>query len=139
MLIVDASVAISAFGTSPLTEPARQVLSAALPRAAPDIFPGECANALAKLVRVQTIRPEAARSAFMDIRTMVYDLLPSSDLVPEALSTALTLNHGVFDCIYLETARKLSARLITTDLAFIRKLEGRADEHLVLHLSDWRP
>lgn len=137
MVVIDADVALSAFADGPLRTRAQSVLGAASPAAAPDIFFGECANVLAKLVRLQKMTDFDARAAFSVLRALVQVTLPTVPLVERAFELALSLNHGVFDCLYLEVARSQGARLVTADRRFVDKLAGRPESTLVLHLSDW--
>ncbi len=138
MEVIDANVALHAFGDGPLNASARALLADAGSWRVPDIFRGECANALSRLVRMRRMDRDSAHDAFAMIRGMVGEPIPSAGLVPSAFNCALALNHGVFDCLHLEAARASGARLITADLRFVEKLRGTSDEGLILHLSDRR-
>jgi predicted nucleic acid-binding protein len=136
--VIDANVALYAFSDDPLKAPARTVLAETSAWRAPDIFLGECANALARLVRVRRMSEAFARDAMRILREATGDPIPSASLVAPAFGRALALNHGVFDCIYLEAARASGSRLITADRRLVEKLRGTSDEALIIHLSERR-
>ncbi len=138
MDVIDANVALYAFSDDPLKASARAILADAGAWRAPDIFLGECANALARLVRVRRMSEDFARDAMHLIREAAGDPIASAGLVAPAFGRALALNHGVFDCIYLEAARSAGSRLVTADRRFVDKLRGTPDEALIVHLSDRR-
>jgi predicted nucleic acid-binding protein len=80
-----------------------------------------------------------ARSAFDALSTLAGEPVTTTSFVLAAFQKSLELNHSVFACLYLETARSLGARFVTLDSRFLDKLRQTADETLALHLSDWRP
>ncbi len=83
--------------------------------------------------------PALARDSMAAIDRAPKEIVATSSLVMNAFDLALSLNHGVFDCLYLEVARSRSSRLITADTRLIGKLQGRPDAALAIHLADWRP
>jgi predicted nucleic acid-binding protein len=139
MEVIDANVAIYAFVEDPLTDRARAVLKAIDRWIVPDIFLGEVGNALSRLVRTRRMSPELARDSLTAVERAPKEIIATSALVTRAFDLAYSLNHGLFDCLYLEVARSRSSRLITADARLIRKLQGRPDASLVIHLADWRP
>jgi hypothetical protein len=138
VFVIDANVAIHAFVDDPLRPAASRILSDDARWRVPDIFLGECANALARLVRVRRMSEDFAKETLQVISDAAGEPIASLGLVPAAFNRAFALNHGVFDCLYLETARASGARLITADRRFVEKLRGTSDEGLILHLSDRR-
>ncbi|WP_293855639.1 type II toxin-antitoxin system VapC family toxin [uncultured Alsobacter sp.] len=139
MEVIDANSVLHAFSQGVLRQPGRLVLSSGASFLAPDIFEGECANALTRLVRVRQMQEMAARKALVTIRRVIGVVFATSGLVDRAFDRSLSLNHSVFDCLYLEGARDHGTRLITADERLITKLRGTPDANLVVHLADWRP
>lgn len=139
MEVIDANVAIYAFVRDPLAERARDVLKGVDHWIVPDIFLGEVGNAFGRLVRNGRMSPTLARDSLAAIDRAPKETVPTSALAMRAFDLAVSLNHGVFDCLYLEVARSRSSRLITADARLIAKLQGRPDASLVIHLADWRP
>lgn len=137
MIVIDANVAVAAFSANRHTETARRILGSATPITAPDIFPGEVANALSRLVRTRRVGPSFARSALREVMNRIDVILPTSALTGPAFEAALRLNHGVFDCLYLQAARTIGARLITFDEGFAAKVQATEDASFLMSSRDW--
>ena len=66
-------------------------------------------------------------------------LIAVDELIEPALLYACELRHPIYDLIYLETARRLDAQLVTADRRFIARIAGTDLARHVKLLSDWQP
>ena len=81
----------------------------------PDLFWVELANALWKAVRRSEISANDAESAISFVRDLDIATLPSLDLVPNALTLAVTHGRTVYDSLYVALAVQSKTDLITAD------------------------
>ena len=81
----------------------------------PDLFWVELANALWKAVRRGKISAEMAISAMSLVRDLGIPIIPSFDLLPQALSLALSHNRTVYDSLYVALAVQSKSEMITAD------------------------
>lgn len=66
----------------------------------------------------------AARKWLATVQSGGVNFYEDSDVLAEACSAAVRLNHSLQDCIYLELARKLGYSLVTGDRVLGRKGAG---------------
>lgn len=138
-LVIDASVAVKWLVPEEMSDAAEQLSSVSDRLVAPRLIMTEVANALVrKTIRGLLSRQEAAYH-FSTMPVLLPDLIDIDGLIEPALLNACTLRHPIYDLIYLETARKLDAQLITADRRFTDKLAGTDLARYVTLLSDWRP
>lgn len=123
MIVLDASVALKLLLPEADSAVALRLLRSPLALAAPDILPVELAAAIAKYHRRRLITLDEARAAAAAAVRVVTDLHPSQALLATAFELSLLLGHGVYDCLYLVLARRLSVPLLTAD----RRLHGKAE------------
>lgn len=137
--MVDASVALKWFVPEEMSGTAAILYGAGYQLVAPRLSATEIANALVcKTMRGELSRQEAAiRCA--SLGRYLPDLIDVDDLIAPAFETACLLRHPIYDLIYLETARRLDAQLITADRRFIAKLANTDLARHVTFLSDWQP
>ena len=134
--VVDASVAVKWFVRENLHEEALGLLDRSESLAAPDLIVTEATNiALKKVVRNEISR-EQAHVITIAISRYIPTLHPSADLAERALEIALTLNHPVYDCIYLACAETIDGILITADRKLCRSVHGSEFESLIRYLDD---
>lgn len=134
--VVDASVAIKWFVRETLHEPALDVLEARARIHAPDLIIAEVTNtAWKKSVRneIPRIQAEAIAAA---IRGYVQHLQASEALIERALAIAFTLNHAVYDCLYIAGAERIGSFLVTADQRLLNKTAGTAFETRIVHLEN---
>ena len=86
---------------------------------APRFFGIESANALWKMVRAGMMTEDEASDSLKAATNLVSDFCPDDDLVVEAFSEAVRLNHPGYDMLYFVLARRNAATLFTLD----RKLQ----------------
>ena len=82
---------------------------------APQLFAVETANALWKYRRTERLDDHAMRRRHNEALGLVSLWIPDTALFPEALALAARHDHPVYDCLYLVTARRFDARLLTAD------------------------
>lgn len=119
-LVIDASVALKWFVPEPGHEAAIALLRNGGDLLAPDWLLVEVANALWKQWRQNAIDPEQID----DILKMLGQILVLSDtrpLVGRASSLARSLDHPVYDCLYLALAEANHVPLVTDDRTLLRK------------------
>lgn len=123
MIVLDASVALKLLLPEADSAAALRLLDNPIVLVAPDILPVELAAAIAKYHRRRLITLDEARASAAAAGRVVTDLHPSRDLLAPAFELSLLLRHGVYDCLYLVLARRLSAPLLTAD----RRMHGKAE------------
>lgn len=115
MIVLDCSVAIEmALGT----EDGQAFMALALPEErtiAPSFLKIEAANVAWKHVRTGYIGGNQARGLFADAVALVDMFYPEEDLLAEALSESVRLEHSVYDMLYFVLARRQGATLFTCD------------------------
>jgi predicted nucleic acid-binding protein len=122
--VVDASVALKWYFDEAGSQQAEQLLDehAAGQRdlIAPELVVAEFANGIWKKVRRGECSPEIA-DAILDLwADDLPALLPSVSLAGRALDLAVTLDHPVYDCLYLAAAIAHEAGFATADRALAR-------------------
>ncbi len=123
-LVVDTSIAVKWVITEPATptEPGTEQALALLdqPLIAPDFLAIEFANVLWKRHR----RGEASTNQTLEALRILPDLLmlrPTTPYLEPALTLATTLDHPVYDCLFLACAIAHNTQLITADHRFATK------------------
>jgi predicted nucleic acid-binding protein len=134
--VVDASVAVKWFVRENLHEQALALLDHGAPLAAPDLVVTEVTNIAWKKVVRNEISRRQAHVITIAISRYIPALHPSVDLAERALEIALTLNHPVYDCIYLACAETIDGILMTADRRLHRSVHGSEFESLIRYLDD---
>ncbi|MGZ8364397.1 MAG: type II toxin-antitoxin system VapC family toxin [Caulobacteraceae bacterium] len=85
----------------------------------PEIWLAEAANALWRKV----LRTELSRTEAMAALGVLLEVEPGyishAELADRALRIAVTLNHPIYDCLYLACAEREDCELITADARFV--------------------
>lgn len=136
IIVVDASVAIKWFVREELHEQALLLLDHAEQLQAPDLIVTEVTNIAWKKSVRNEISDTQARIIAVAIRQYIPTLRPSTELTEQALDIALTLNHPVYDCLYLTCADGVAGVLITADRRLCNIVHGTAFEKTVRYLGD---
>jgi predicted nucleic acid-binding protein len=105
---------------------------------APDIVLTEAANVLWKAVKRALLTPEHADARLTNLPSFFNRLLPTFDLVPEALTLGMAVDVPVYDCVYVVAGRRAGANLVTADTKLMAKLAGTPDHSNVIHIADWK-
>ena len=136
-LVVDASVAIKWFVAEPDALAAERLLRVTNNLAAPRLLLTEIANGLRKNFFRKTIRRETVFASLSEAGRLIDTWHEDAPLLEEALEMSLTLNHPIYDCIYLSLARSLGAVCITADERLVGKVAGTKFARLTVGLTEW--
>jgi predicted nucleic acid-binding protein len=135
-LVIDASVACKWYLDEPLSDAARALADGDDLFAAPELVLTEVGNVLWRRLRAGDIGLRQAREAARHLPIMFAALTPANELLPRALDLAADLDHPVYDCMYLATAERCDAPLVTADDRLWRAVQGRRRLPKVRHLRD---
>ena len=131
MRVVDASVALKWVIDEAGSEAANSLAGESL--SSPSLLLAECANALWAKARRHEITAEEVVERLALLLGAPVLLVPVEELVEDATRLAVTLDHPVYDCLYLALAVREGTRLITADQQFVRA--ARRDRDLAGHLQ----
>ncbi|OYX12161.1 MAG: hypothetical protein B7Z15_10425 [Rhizobiales bacterium 32-66-8] len=138
-LIVDASVAVKWFVPEDESNEAERLFEKTVRLFAPTIILGEVANALWKVVRRGDMPREAGLEAVGELPGYFNLLFDTDTVLSAAFDMACDLDHPIYDCLYVESARRFDMPLLTADVRLIRKLAGTPYGGHVIPLAQWRP
>ena len=133
--VVDASVACKWFFEEDLSAEAEGLAAASIVLLAPDLIIAECANVAWRRVRDGQISTEQAEASLKALPAWFEILTPSAQLHEAAFRIAVSLNHPVYDCLYIALAARDDAPLVTADAALVRRVRNTPWENLVEHLG----
>ena len=117
--VVDASVAMKWLVPEPLSDQAARLLDHPASLSAPDLLLVEAANVLWRKTARREITGGEADRALAILDGSGIDLYPVRPLIARALELARTLEHPVYDCVYLALAGRERIPLVTADTRFI--------------------
>lgn len=128
-LVVDASVAIKWLVEEAGSDAADALRETHL--VAPAMIRIEVANVLRTLAARKSIAAAAAIDLFALFQTAPVVLVEHDDaLERRALDLATTLDHPVYDCLYLALAERMGLRMVSADRRFLRAIAGTPFEAL---------
>ena len=134
--VVDSSVAVKWYLDEIHSEAARSLVPSEL--TAPSLLLAECANVFWHRCKIGDITPEEAEYAYEAVTNAALELhdLPG-ELGQHALQIGLSLDHPMYDCVYLALAERLGTPLVTADTR-LKKAVSRHEryDHLVVSLSE---
>lgn len=135
--VIDASVAIKWFVQEEQREDALRFIDWREDLYAPDLIVTEVAGiAWKKCIRGE-IGQDQARFIAASINQYIGTIHPSVDLIRQALDIALSLNHSIYDCLYLACAERFDGVVITADQRLSNHAKGTALESRVCTLADF--
>ncbi len=114
-LVVDASVFVKLLLAETGSDRAFELASSADRLLAPDYLPTETASALWKMVRWRGLPTEAALESLEEAQRFPLELVPTEELLAEALAIACEIPHPLYDCLYLLLALRGGRTLATAD------------------------
>lgn len=91
----------------------------------PDVFWAEVGNVLWKAVRQRRQSRSDAEEALVEMIGRDFLTVSSIDLLPEALSIALSFDRAVYDSLYIALAEKTSSQLVTADERLANAMAAR--------------
>ena len=132
-LVIDACVAIKFVTQEQGTDQANAILASDNALIAPDLMQIEIAHGLWKKVASQELDQSEAIAGLAALPELFERFVPASALLRQAQTLSFTINHSIYDCIYLALALSEAAPLVTADKKFwnAAKRAGFA-EHLQL-------
>lgn len=89
----------------------------------PEIVFAEVANGLWARVHSRVARAEDVNGLLAVLNTYHFNVHPIRRDIERALSIANTLDHPIYDCIYLALAESLNVPLVTVDTRFLSALK----------------
>lgn len=122
-LVVDASVLLKWVLPEVHSEAARFVLSAS-DLLAPDLLWAEVGHVLWRRRRQGEFDAQAAQVMLLDLRSLEIRDFPVRPLLPAALNIAMSIDHALYDCIYLALAEDADCTVVTADRQFHRKVRN---------------
>ncbi|MDX2238488.1 MAG: type II toxin-antitoxin system VapC family toxin [Hyphomonadaceae bacterium] len=126
LLAVDASVVLAVL-LEEADRPAVDAMLSGRTLIAPEFMIVEVGNALWKAVRRNRFNPQRVGALLDGARTMVGRRTHDAALVDHAVSMALSLNHPIYDCLYLALAERMQAELVTLDKRLVALGSGIAN------------
>ena len=121
MKVADASVALKWFKQEPGSDEARALLLAE-PLIAPELIVAEVLNAAWKSVRAGHMTGRQADLVAAELPLCFVRLEPLAPLAAAAASAARSLDHPVYDCLYLALAEREGVQLVTADTRLLAKV-----------------
>jgi predicted nucleic acid-binding protein len=126
MIVIDANVAAKWYMPERGTEAALELLDSTEQLYAPELIRLEVLAAITRRVRKGESTVEEARSMRHDWFKHLHEgavwLIPESDVLQDATELSMNVRHTLQDCMYLATAQRLGAPLITADRPFWKKV-----------------
>ena len=114
-LIVDASVAVKWFVAEEGSGRARVLLSNQDDLVAPDLIALEVGNAMWKKFRRGLMTEVQVAAASRRLPSLFSRLASLLELAPRACALATTLDHPIYDCLYLALAEREQLAIVTAD------------------------
>ena len=118
MIVVDASFALKWVKPEDQSDAALVLLGGSELMIAPAFWLVETANALWKSVRRAELTPAQAVRRQATLREAPLSARDDAPLIVPALELATTLDHPIYDCLYLALALQEHATLVTADRKF---------------------
>lgn len=132
-LVIDASVAVKWVVDEDGTEAAFALQAESM--TAPALWLLEAGNALWKRVGRGELSPDGAAERLTALGQTPVQTTPVERDLAVALSLATTLNHPIYDCLYLAAAIREDTVVVTDDGRFVRAVAGTAFEARVRRLG----
>lgn len=125
-VVLDASAGVQLILNGPAAPSVRAAIERETVVLAPDLYVAEVASTVWKYVRAGQLDAASATGRLADAGEIISWLVPSETMAAEALNEAVRLGHLVYDLLYLVTARRNAATLVTCDrrLAALCRAEG---------------
>ena len=123
-VVVDASVAIKWLVDEPLSDLAEGLRDR--PILVPTLFYSECANVLWLKWRTEQLTAASVERLFSTLLDNPLTTIGDDTLAAVALDLARTLDHPVYDCVYLALAMGKDIPFITADQRFFDVVSRRS-------------
>ena len=133
-MIVDASVAFKLIAEEEGSDQALALLRSEN-LFAPTLMLVEVGNALWKQVRRNQIDPDVSFETELVSLAMLVGIVDEAPYTPRALSIARSLDHPIYDCVYLAIAEIDGDRMVSADRRFLTKVRQSAWADFVEELA----
>jgi predicted nucleic acid-binding protein len=128
VIVIDANVAVKWYIPERGTEAALELMSGPSQLLGPELIRLEVLAAISRRVRNGESTTKEARSRcdnwFNHLREGAVSLIPEADVLQDALALSFTVRHALQDCLYLATAQRLDAPLVTADRRFCERAKS---------------
>jgi predicted nucleic acid-binding protein len=120
--VFDVSVWLKLFIAEPDSDVAAALIESESNYLAPDVLFAEFCNVIWLKRRVGDLSAKQAHEAIDQLAGFfgAFDIVWSAELMSTALDLAITIDHPVYDCLYLVLADESGLVLITADRKFYR-------------------
>lgn len=115
MIVLDASAAVDMARKTPEGLALGQLLLKGEEIVTHGLFPSEVSNAFWKYKHVGLLSEDEVHSFVKEATSLVDEVCDTDNLLREALSEAMRLDHPVYDMLYFVLARRNAATLFTLD------------------------
>ena len=139
ILVSDASVAVKWAVEEEDYEKAVQLLSGDHQLHVPRVLAAELANALWSKVRSGSLTSSEAPELLGRVLALDLEWANDAELAADALRIAISLNHPVYDCVYLALAYQVDGALVTADTRFFNIVAATEHAERVALLADFAP
>lgn len=134
-LTVDASIVIKWFVPEPQSDEARLLLARRIHLHAPGLVLAEFANTIWKKVRRSEITDPRPYLDELSSLAELISLYPAGVLIERAAQIAFTLDHPIYDCLYLACAEATESAMITADKRLADKAGQEPPGVVVRHIG----
>ena len=134
--VVDASVAVKWLVDEEDADVADQLMASGQELHAPRLMASEVANVLWRKARVGQIERADAGAAMTLLTDMPVRWNDDETVGADAVRLALTLDHPVYDCVYLALAHRIGATVVTADRRFAAAVAPTEHGKAVVTLAD---
>ena len=139
ILVTDTSVAYKWVVQEDDFEKARQLLSDGHELHVPRVLAAETANALWSKVRSGLLTEGEVSELLKQVLALNLHWATDEDLAADALRIAISLNHPVYDCMYLALAYQVDGTLVTADTRFFNIVAATEHASRVVLLANFVP
>lgn len=123
-LVVDASVAYKWFVEEQGSDQALALRSGSGPLIAPDVIVSEVCNSAWKSFRRGQLDIGQCRIIAAAIEPSLGWIVPSASLAVAAMHLATSLDHPIYNCLYLALAEQEGSVVVTADRRLLSRLAG---------------
>jgi predicted nucleic acid-binding protein len=133
--VIDASVAAKWVLIESHTDTAHRIVKTKK-LLAPDLLWAELGSVLWARQRRGEFGLLDARDMLGELRALPITIHPILPLLPAALDVAITVDHSLYDCLYLALAEAEDCRVVTADRRFHRSVRGGVWADRIVWIED---
>jgi len=138
--VIDANVAIKWYFEETLWTDAIRYLQSQAHLISPDFIKVEFANVIVKKVRIGDVNSDQGWSCYQNLfQSNVLEFIPTEDLLGSAYKLANSIEHSIYDCIYLAAARRIDASVVTADRKFYECVQKHDENKQFVRWIEQKP